>query len=50
MIDPNAKLNLTKNTCAILYLRVGEPTRLATGSTLVSEVKNRPVLKFVKKI
>jgi len=32
-----------------LYLWVGELTRLTTGSTRVSRVKNQSVLKFVKK-
>jgi len=31
-----------------LYLQVGEPTWLTTGSTRVSRVKNQPVLKFMK--
>jgi len=30
-------------------LWVGEPTRLTTGSTRMSRVKNQPVLKFVNK-
>jgi len=33
----------------MLYLRVGSPTRLTTGSVRVSRVKNQPVLEFVKK-
>jgi len=32
-----------------LYLWVGEPTWLTTGSTRVNRVKNQFVLKFVKK-
>jgi len=32
-----------------IYLRVGEPDWLTTGSTRVSRVKNQPILKFVRK-
>jgi len=36
--DSNAKSNIIKNTCVTLYLWVGSPIRLTTGSTQVSQV------------
>jgi len=41
-------LNLTKNTCVTLYLRVSEPTRFTTGSTWVSRVLGEPSQKSTR--
>jgi len=46
--DPNAKINLTKNTCVTLYLQVGSPTRLTTGSIGVSRVLDGPSQKSTR--